>query len=132
MPTAVRVSAFALRGLWITNLAIGAYVAFIATDGARGWTIAHVFTGLLVIALLWFLGTAQALVRGGSLRLNLGAFLVGVGVAVIGMIQAFVSGAGLVVFQVLHILLILTAIALGEICYSRYRKGMANQAAPGV
>ena len=129
MARAVLISAFALRGLWVVNLVMGIYAAFFATGSAHGWTIAHVFTGLLIIALLWFLGTAQALVRGGSLRLNLAAFLVGVGVALIGAIQAFSSGAGLVVFQVLHVLLILGAIALGEICYSRYRKGMASQAA---
>jgi hypothetical protein len=128
MPTAVRVSAFAFRGLWLINLALGVYTAYFVAGATRGWTIAHVFTGLLVIALLWFLGTAQALVRGGSLLLNLGAFLTGVGVVMIGIIQAFVSGVGLVVFQVLHILLILGAIAVGEICYSRYRKGLVSGA----
>jgi hypothetical protein len=130
MASTVRISSMALRLFWLINLALGIYIAYIATGNARPWVITHVFTGVLIVALLWFLGIAQALVKGGSLLLTGATFVVGLALALIGMFQVGVSsGAGLYVLQGLHVLLVLSAIALGEICAARYRKGLAAQAA---
>jgi hypothetical protein len=125
MTSAVRVSAMALRLLWIINLALGVYVAFVvATPGA--WVNIHMLTGIVIVILIMFLGIAQALVKGGSLMLTGATFIVGVALAVIGMAQPFATEiAALRILQGLHVLLVLAAIALGEICAIRYRKGLA-------
>ena len=126
MASAVRVSSVALRLLWIINLVLGIYVAYIATGSAKPWVVTHVFTGVLIVTLMWFLGVAQALVKGGTLALTGATFGVGLALALIGMSQVAVTGGpGLYVLQGLHVVLVLSAIALGEICASRYRKGLA-------
>jgi hypothetical protein len=130
MPSAVRGSGLALRALWALNLVIGLYIAYFATGNSRPWVITHVFTGVLIVALLWFLGVAQALVPRGSLVLTSATFLVGLTLALIGAVQiAIPDGLGLTIVQLLHIILVVSAIALGEICIRRYRDGLASQAA---
>ena len=127
MASAVRVSSMALRLLWIINLVLGVYVAYIAAENAaKSLVIVHVFTGVLIVIILWFLGIAQALVQGGSLALTGATFVVGLALALIGIAQVAVpDGPGLYILQGLHVILVLSAIALGEICASRYRKGIA-------
>lgn len=129
MSSAVRVSAMALRFLWIINLVLGVYIAFIAA--APGvWGNTHMLTGIVIVALLMFLGIAQALVKGGSLVLTGATFVIGVSLAIIGMAQPFAADTvTLLILQGLHIALVLAAIALGEICASRYRKGLIAQSA---
>ena len=125
MTSAVRVSAMALRILWIINLALGVYVAFIATTPGA-WVNIHMFTGVVIVILIMFLGVAQALVKDGSLTLTGATFIVGVALAVIGMAQPFATDVtALRILQGLHVLLVLAAIALGEICAARYRKSLA-------
>lgn len=124
MTSAVRVSAMALRLLWIINLALGVYVAFISTTPGA-WVNIHMFTGVVIVIIIMFLGVAQALVKGGSLILTGATFIVGVALALIGMAQPFATEVtALRILQGLHVLLVLAAIALGEICVSRYRKGL--------
>lgn len=125
MASAVRGGVMALRVLWIINIVLGVYIAFLtATPG--GWTLLHMVTGILIVALLWFLGVAQALVKNGTLVLTVVTFLVGLALPIIGMAQlAVTSGAALNGLQGVHIILAIAAIALGEICGSRYRKGRA-------
>ncbi len=126
MASTVRVSSMSLRLLWLINLALGIYVAYFATGDSKSWVVTHVFTGVLIVALLWFLGVAQAFVKGGSLILTVATFVVGLALALIGASQVAVTdGAGLYTLQGLHVLLVLSAIALGEVCGARYRKGLA-------
>lgn len=126
MASAIRVSSMALRLFWIINLVLGVYVSYIAVGDTKPWVITHVFTGILIVILLWFLGVAQALVKGGSLILTSATFGVGLALTLIGISQVAVTGGvGLYILQGLHVLLVLSAIALGEICASRYRKGLA-------
>lgn len=128
MVSAVRWSAVAFRILWIVNIVLGVYLAYFAA--ANGWLIAHVTTGMLLVILLFFLGLPQALVKGGSLGLTLATFIVGVSLALIGMAQVAVASIVLLrTLQVLHVLLVIAAIALAEICARRYLKGLADQAA---
>ena len=123
-------SAMGLRALWLVNIALGVYVAYFAAANARPWVITHVFTGVLVVALLWFLGIAQAIVKNGSLRLTGVTFVVGLAVALIGMVQvAIPDGIGLYIVQGLHILFVIAAIGAGEVCFHRYRDGIAGQPA---
>lgn len=128
MAPAVRWSAMAFRILWIVNIVLGVYLAYFAAAG--GWLIVHVATGMLLVILLFFLGLPQALVKGGSLGLTLATFIAGVSLALIGMAQVAVSGLVLLrTLQVIHVLLVISAIALAEICARRYLKGLAEQAA---
>lgn len=125
MQSAVRGGGMALRLLWLINIALGIYIAYIATKPG-GWVLAHMATGILIVALLWFLGVAQGLAKNGSLGLTIATFLVGLALPIIGMSQLAVpDGAGLYGVQALHVVLAIAAIALGEISVSRYRKGLA-------
>ena len=129
MQLAVRISSMALRLLWLINIVLGIYIAFIARNPG-GWVVTHMFTGILIVALLWFLGVAQGLRKNGSLGLTLGTFFVGLALPIIGMAQTSAASGGLAyTLQGLHVLFALGAIALGEICASRYRKGVAAAAA---
>jgi hypothetical protein len=128
MISAVRWSAMALRILWIVNIVLGVYLAYFAA--ASAWLAVHVATGMLIVILLFFLGLPQALVKGGSLGLTLATFIVGVSLALIGMAQIAVANFVLLrTLQVLHVLLVIAAIALAEICARRYFKGLVDQAA---
>jgi hypothetical protein len=125
MQSAVRGGGMALRLLWLINIALGIYIAYIAIHPG-GWTLAHMATGILIVALLWFVGVAQGLTKTGSLGLTIATFLVGLALPIVGMSQLAVpDGAGLYGVQALHVVLAVAAIALGEICVSRYRKAVA-------
>ena len=125
MASAVRVISMAMRLIWLLNLALGVYIAFIAVGNTRPWVITHVFTGVLIVILVWFLGIAQALVKGGSLVLTSATFGVGLALAIIGASQIAAEGIGLYILQALHVILVLSAIALGELSAARYQKGAA-------
>jgi len=125
MQSAVQGASMGLRLLWIINIVLGIYISYIAANPG-GWTLAHMATGILIVALLWFLGVAQGLRKNGSLVLTVATFLVGLALPIIGMAQLAVpNGGGLYAVQAVHIILALSAIALGEVCASRYRKGVA-------
>jgi hypothetical protein len=81
----------------------------------------HMALGLLIVALVWFLGLAQATVQGGSLGLTLATFGVGLALAVIGLVQKAVPGQP--ALQVVHVLLALATVALGEMATARYWRG---------
>ncbi len=125
MQSAVRGGGMALRLLWLINIALGIYIAYIAINPG-GWTLAHMATGILIVALLWFLGVAQGLTKTGSLGLTIATFLVGLALPIVGMSQLAVkSAAALYGVQGLHVVLAIAAIALGEISVARYRKAVA-------
>lgn len=129
MQLAVRISSMALRLLWIINIILGVYIAYIARNPG-GWVPTHMFTGILIVALLWFLGVAQGLGKNGSLGLTIGTFFVGLALPIIGIVQTTISSTGMAyTMQGLHVLLAIGAIAFGEICASRYRKGLTAAAA---
>lgn len=129
MQSAVRGGVMALRVLWIINVVLGIYISYIATTPG-GWELAHMGTGILIVALLWFVGVAQGLAKNGSLGITVATFLVGLALPIVGMAQLAVpDGGALYGVQGLHVILALAAIALGEISGSRYRKGVAAAAA---
>ncbi|MFI5272233.1 MAG: hypothetical protein ACHQ4H_04270 [Ktedonobacterales bacterium] len=111
---AVKIAAMVLRVIFIINVILG--ILFVFTTLGGGWTLLHMVLGLLFVAALWFLGAAQAM-KGGPLGLMLGTFAVGLLLAIVGLTQD--STAWL---QVIHVLLALSAIGLGEMSGARYRK----------
>lgn len=128
MRSAVNGSVMALRVLWIINIVLGVYISYIAKDPGA-WVMAHMLDGLLIVVLLWFLGVAQGLTKGGSLGLTIATFLVGLALPIVGMTQLSIpDGATLYGVQGLHVILALAAIALGEISGRRYKRGVAAAA----
>jgi hypothetical protein len=127
MLSAVRGSSMALRLLWIINIALGIYISYIVTDAtSKPWVLGHMINGLVIVLLLWFLGIAQGLTKIGSVGLAVATFLVGLALPIIGMAQPSVpDGVGLYIIQAVHVLLAISAIALGEISAARYRRGVA-------
>jgi hypothetical protein len=118
MIVAVRISSLALRIAVALELILGVSL-WIGRPLAP--VLLHMALGLLIIALVWFLGLAQATVRGGSLGLTLATFGVGLALAVLGLAQGSVPGQP--VLQIIHVLLALATVAVGEMAAARYRRG---------
>ncbi|HUY76783.1 MAG TPA: hypothetical protein VMV29_08415 [Ktedonobacterales bacterium] len=88
------------------------------------WTDTHMLVGILLVALLWFLGVALGL-QTKSVIFPLVTFVVGLLIPIIGIAQTIPNGgAGQYVLQGLHVVLILAAIALAEVCASRYKRAL--------
>jgi len=99
------------------------------TDNATGLQIVHIVLGFLVVISLWVIGIAQGVQRGGSFGLALATFVVGFLLALVGLFQTrWLIGSSHWVIQVIHLLLALMAIGLGEMIGGRYRRMMAKEA----
>lgn len=93
-----------------------------------GLVVVHMLLGLIVVAALWALGLLQA-VRGGSLGLTFGTFLLGLVVAIFGLTQQHILPTSAHwIIQVIHLLLGISAIGLGEMCAARARRGAPKAA----
>jgi hypothetical protein len=122
---AVRVSSMALRVAVALELILGISL-WVGRPLAP--VLVHMALGLLIVALVWFLGVAQATVKGGSLGLTLATFGVGLALAVLGLIQK--AAPGQAALQLIHLLLALGTVAVGEIATARYVRGKKTVTAP--
>jgi len=83
----------------------------------------HMLLGLLVVLSLWIVGIGQAFSSGGSWPLALGALLL---VIVVGMTQSsLLVGPFHWVIQVVHLLLGILAVGIGQIAAARWRNSSA-------
>ena len=84
----------------------------------------HMLLGILVVLSLWMLGIIMATARGGNIALGVGAVIWGVLVLSLGLTQTrlLVDPSVHWIIQVLHLLLGMGAIGLGETIASRYRR----------
>jgi hypothetical protein len=114
----VRISSLALRVAVLLELILGVSL-WVGRPLAP--VLLHMALGLLIVALVWFLGLAQATVKNGSLGLTLATFGVGLALAILGLAQKAVPGQP--VLQVVHILLALATIGVGEMATARYWRG---------
>jgi hypothetical protein len=122
----VRVSLMVLRVAVLGALVLG--IVF-WTGNADGLQIVHIVLGFLVVISLWVIGIAQGVQRGGSFGLALATFVVGFLLALVGLFQTrWLIGSSHWVIQVIHLLLALMAIGLGEMIGGRYRRMMAKEA----
>lgn len=122
---AVRVASMSLRVLFLVNLILG--ILFWVGNTSGGLKLLHMLVGILFVASLWALGVFQAM-RGGSLGLTLGTFILGLIIAIFGLAQeSILPGSGHVVVQVIHLLLAVLGIGLGEMSAARYAR-LAKQA----
>jgi hypothetical protein len=81
----------------------------------------HMLLGLLVVLSLWIVGIGQAFSSGGNWPLALGALLLGLLVIVVGMTQSsLLVGPFHWVIQVVHLLLGILAVGIGQVAAGRW------------
>jgi hypothetical protein len=86
----------------------------------------HMLLGLLVVLSLWIVGIGQAFSRGGSWPLAGGALLLGLLVIVVGMRQSsLLVGSFHWVIRVVHLLLGILAVGVGQMAAARGRNSSA-------
>ncbi|HEV8194927.1 MAG TPA: hypothetical protein VGP82_26035 [Ktedonobacterales bacterium] len=125
---AVRIASMALRVCFVINLILG--ILFWVNNSALALVPLHMLIGILFVALVWFLGLAQAATREGSLGLMVGTFAIGLLLAIIGLFQpGWLTGSAHWIIQVLHLLVAAATAGIGEAAASRYRRGVAAAAA---
>ena len=123
----VRVSLMVLRVTALAALVLG---IIFWTGNAANLQIVHIVLGFLVVISLWVLGIAQGVRRGGSFGLALATFVVGFFVLLVGLFQTrWLTGSNHWVIQVIHLILGLSALSLGEMIGARYRRMTAKTAA---
>ena len=124
---AVRIASMALRLFFVLNLILG---ILFWVGAATGLIAIHMLVGIIFVALVWFLGLAQAATKEGSLGLMVGTFAIGFLLAIIGLFQgSWLVGSAHWIIQVLHLLFAAAAAGLGEAATARYRRGVAASAA---
>ncbi|HEY6409343.1 MAG TPA: hypothetical protein VIY29_17925 [Ktedonobacteraceae bacterium] len=89
----------------------------------------HMIIGIIVVLSLWVIGLAQGFLKGGSFGLAAATFILGLIIAIVGLYQqSWLPGSAHWVIQVIHLLLGLSAIALGEMIYGRARRRLKTTA----
>ena len=90
----------------------------------------HMLLGLLLVLSLWIVGVGQAFSKNGSWMFAIGALALGALVIVFGLRQsALLVGPFHWVIQVIHLLLGVVAVGIGQISAGRYQKATAGGAA---
>lgn len=121
----VRISLMVLRVAALAAIILG---ILFWTGNADQLQIVHIILGFAVVISLWVLGIAQGL-RGGKFSLALATFIAGFLLAFVGLFQTrWLIGPNHWIIQVIHLLLALAAIGLGEMIGGRYRRMTAKAA----
>lgn len=82
----------------------------------------HMLIGIIVVLSLWVIGLAQGFMKG-SFGLAVATFVLGLVLAIVGLYQkGWLQGSAHWVIQVIHLLLGLSAISLGEMIYALTKK----------
>ncbi len=117
----VRIAQMVLR--ICVGLALILGILFWTSNAADSLILVHMGLGILVVLSLWTLGFAQALTKGGSWGLAIGAVVLGLILAASGGTQdEILTGSWHWVIQVIHLLLGLGALGLGERIGRRARR----------
>lgn len=125
----VRYVSMLLRGGFVVALLLGLgfWTAILPTNGL---VLLHMLVGLIIVAAVWYLGLAQAQRPGGSLGLTVATFLMGLVLAIVGLTQVKMEAAlhNALGVQIVHVVLALLVVGLGEMCTARMRRGAATRA----
>jgi hypothetical protein len=90
----------------------------------------HTIIGIIVVLSLWVIGLAQGFYKGGSFSVAVVTFVVGLALAIVGLSQQqLLSGSTHWIIQVIHLLLGITAIGLGEMIAGRTKRRLKTLAA---
>ena len=120
---AIRVSLMVLRIAVLFNLITG---IIFWTGNADPLQIVHIVVGIIAVLALWTLGIMQGL-RGGNYGLVAAAIVVGLLLVFIGLFQkGWLTGSNHWIIQVIHLLLGIAAIGLGEMIGGRSRRMTAK------
>lgn len=115
----VRITSMTLRIAGVLALILG---IIFWTGTAKSLVNIHMLLGIIVTLCLWILGGVIATTRGG-IGLGIGAIVLGLIVAGFGMSQkTILVGSSHWIIQVIHLLLGLAAIGLGEAISGRYKR----------
>ena len=116
----VRIMIMVLRLSVLLTLILG---VILWTGNAASLKLVHIGLGILVVLSLWSLGFAQATAKGGNWGLAAGAFILGLILPIFGLGQeGLLPGPAHWIIQVIHLLLGLAAIGLGEMIAGRYKR----------
>jgi hypothetical protein len=116
----VRISGMVLRIAGVLALILG-IVFWVGVEPASLLGI-HMLLGVIVTLALWVLGAVIAPTKGGTV-LGITAFALGLIIAVFGMTQRSILLGNLHwIIKVVHLLLGLSAIGIGEMISGRYKR----------
>ena len=126
----IRITAMILRISGLLALMLG---MLFWSGYAESLVDAHMLLGLLVVLSLWMLGATLAITEEGSWLLAGGALVLAGTLLIFGLIQErLLPGALHWVIQVIHLLLGLSALGLGEIimrCYKQVGRRATTESA---
>jgi hypothetical protein len=94
------------------------------TGHTLGSILIHTLLGFIVVFSLWILGGAIVTTKGGT-GLGIGAFMLGLIVLVWGLVQKQIlpePNSLHWIIQVIHLIIGLSAIGMGEMIAGRYRR----------
>ena len=101
------------------------------TGNADNLVPVHMLLGIIVVLSLWVIGLSQGFMKGGSFGMAAATFILGLIVAIVGLSQqSWLDVSPHWVIQVIHLLLGLSAIGLGETIYARTRRRLKAAAPP--
>ncbi|TMC41254.1 MAG: hypothetical protein E6J31_05695 [Chloroflexi bacterium] len=119
--------------VWVLRIAVLAAIILgilFWTGNAVNLIPVHMLLGIIAVLSLWVIGLAQGFIKGGSFGLALATFIVGLALAIVGLYQQqWLLGSSHWIIQVIHLLLGLSAIGLGEMINGRTRRIVKNTAA---
>ena len=119
--------------VWVLRIAVLAAIILgilFWTGNAENLIPVHMLIGIIAVLSLWVIGLAQGFIRGGSFGLALATFIVGLALAIVGLYQQqWLLGSSHWIIQVIHLLLGLSTIGLGEMINGRTRRLVKNTAA---
>lgn len=122
-----KIAANTLRGIFLINLILG--ILLWTGNESGGLTLVHMLLGIIFVGVLWYIGTISAL-RGGNLGLQVGVFVLGLAIALLGLFQkTILPGGAHWIIQVLHLLLAVLGIGLAEMIGARMRRAGAASVA---
>ena len=100
------------------------------TGNLENLQLVHMLIGFIVVLSLWVIGLAQGFIKGGSFGLAVATFVLGLVLAIVGLYQKnWLPDSAHWVIRVIHLLLGLSAIGLGEMIYARTRKRLKTAVA---
>lgn len=118
---------------WVLRVAVLAAIILgilFWTGNADNLIAVHMLIGIVAVLSLWVIGLAQGFIKGGSFGLALATFIVGLALAIVGLYQQqWIPGSSHWIIQVIHLLLGLAAIGLGEMINGRTRRLVKSAAA---
>ena len=123
----MKISTMLLRVFFLINLVLG--ILFWSGTEPGGLVLLHMLVGIAFVALLWIVGTIAAL-RTGNIGLQVGTFLVGLIIAIVGLSQQqILIGPSHWIVRVVHLLLAVIGIGIAEMSSAQVRRKAAAKPA---